>query len=98
MDNLDEICSVDGIGAVFLGPVDMGHGLNIFHPEVMTAMDNMIKRVKSFGIPVGTIAVTPDQAKHYKELGITFLALGADTSLLSAGADKLHNDYSEALK
>lgn len=102
MDNLDEICSVAGIGAIFLGPidlaVDMGHGLNIFHPEVVSAMDNMIERVQAHGIPVGTIAVSPEQAKHYKALGVSFLALGADTMLLSTGADKIHNDYSEALK
>lgn len=102
LNNLDDICSVPGIGAIFLGPidlaVDMGHGLNIFHPEVVAAMDDMIKRIKALGIPVGTIAVTPDQAKHYKRLGVSFLGLGADTMLLSAGADNMHKNYSEALK
>ncbi|MGL6175998.1 MAG: HpcH/HpaI aldolase family protein, partial [Vibrionaceae bacterium] len=72
ISNLDEICSVPGIGAIFLGPtdlaVDMGHGLNVFHPEVVAAMDYMVKRILELGIPVGTVAATPEQAKHYKEL------------------------------
>lgn len=48
-----------GIGGVFLGPidlaVDMGHGVNIFHPEVVEAMDEMIRRIKELGVPVGIV-------------------------------------------
>ena len=65
-ENLDAIAKVPGIGGVFLGPidlaVDMGHGIDIFHPEVAEAMDDMIKRIKALRKPVGTIAVTPEQA------------------------------------
>ncbi|MFM8117482.1 aldolase/citrate lyase family protein [Klebsiella pneumoniae] len=102
LENLEEICSVPGIGAIFLGPidlaVDMGHGLNIFHPEVVEAMEYMIKKVKWLGIPVGTIAVTPEQAKNYKDLGVSFLAVGGDTMLLASAADETHQSYSESLK
>lgn len=102
LENLEEICSVPGIGAIFLGPidlaVDMGHGLNIFHPEVVDAMEYMIKKVKSLGIPVGTIAVTPEQAKNYKDFGISFLAVGGDTMLLASAADETHQNYFESLK
>lgn len=48
-----------GIGGVFLGPidlaVDMGHGVNIFHPEVVEAVDEMIRRIKELGVPVGIV-------------------------------------------
>lgn len=102
LENLEEICSVPGIGAIFLGPidlaVDMGHGLNIFHPEVVEAMEYMIKKVKSLGIAVGTIAVTPEQAKNYKDFGVSFLAVGGDTMLLSSAADKTYQNYSDSLK
>lgn len=102
MNNLDDICAVEGIGAVFLGPldlaVDMGHGLNIFHPEVTEAMDYMIRRVQELGVPVGTVAATPEQAQRYKNMGISFLGIGADTLILAAGADDMHKTYSDALK
>ncbi|EIE6663211.1 2,4-dihydroxyhept-2-ene-1,7-dioic acid aldolase [Escherichia coli] len=102
LENLEEICSVPGIGAIFLGPidlaVDMGHGLNIFHPEVVEAMEYMIKKVKSLSIPVGTIAVTPEQAKNYKDFGVSFLAVGGDTMLLTRAADETHQNYSKSLK
>lgn len=91
MENLEAIAKTPGVGAVFLGPidlaVDMGHGIDIFHPEVAEAMDDMIKQIKALGVPVGTIAVTPEQAKHFADLGASFLALGADTAFLVQAAD-----------
>ena len=68
-ENLDKIAAVKGIGGIFLGPidlaVDMGYGLNIFHPEVEAAMDDMIKRIHAKNIPVGTI-------KTFRGLGRKF--------------------------
>lgn len=91
MENLEAIAKTPGVGAIFLGPidlaVDMGHGIDIFHPEVAEAMDDMIKQIKALGVPVGTIAVTPEQAKHFADLGASFLALGADTAFLVQAAD-----------
>lgn len=101
MENLDAIAKTEGVGAILLGPVDlavdMGHGSNIFHPEVVEAMDAMIKRLKTLGVPVGTIAVTPEQAKHYAELGVSFLGVGADTGLLVQAADNAVANYKAAL-
>ena len=101
-ENLDDIVKVKGVGAIFLGPidlaVDMGHGVDIFHPEVAEAMDDMIKRIKALGKPVGTIAVTPEQAKHFAELGVSFLALGTDTAFLAQGADSTLDTFKKAIE
>lgn len=100
--NLDDIAAVKGIGGIFLGPidlaVDMGHGIDIFHPEVANAMDDMIKRIKAKNIPVGTIAVTPEQAKHFADLGVSFLALGADTAFLAMGADNTFDTFKKCIE
>ena len=76
----------------------MGHGVNIFHPEVADAMDYMIKRIRELGKPVGTIAVTPEQAKHFADLGVSFLALGGDTGFLVSGADSTLAAYKKAIE
>lgn len=74
-----------------LGPidlaVDMGYGLNIFHPEVEEAMEYAIKRIRELGVPVGTVALTPEQAKRFADLGASFLGLGVDTQFLVQAAD-----------
>ncbi len=100
-ENLDAITNTPGVGAVFLGPidlsVDMGHGLDIFHPEVEAAMDDMIKRIRKLGKPVGTIALTPDQAKRFVDLGISFIILGGDTAFLTTATDNMFKTYREAI-
>ncbi len=76
----------------------MGHGINIFHPEVEAAMDDMIKRIHALGKPVGTIALTTEQAKHFVDLGVSFLAVGADTGFLTAAADNTLNTYKKFIE
>lgn len=101
MENLDDIVKTPGLGAIFLGPidlaVDLGHGLNIFHPEVTENMGYAIKRIQELGVPVGTIAVTPEQAKHYADMGVSFLGLGADTAFLVQAADNTLNQFKAVL-
>ena len=101
-ENLDAIAAVKGISGIFLGSidlaVDMGHGINIFHPEVEAAMDDMIKRIHAKNIPVGTIAITPEQAKRFADLGASFLGLGADTAFLATAADNTLNTFKKAIE
>ncbi|WP_439257459.1 HpcH/HpaI aldolase family protein [Lonepinella sp. BR2271] len=101
MENLEAIATTKGVGAIFLGPidlaVDMGHGLNIFHPEVEAAMDYMIKRIQELGVIVGTIALTPEQAKKYADMGVRFLGVGADTGLLKTMAMNTLASYKAVL-
>ncbi len=102
LENLESIARVKGIGGIFLGPidlaVDMGHGIDIFNKEVADAMDYMIRRIKELKIPVGTIAVTPEQAKHFADLGVSFLALGADTAFLVQAADNTLETFKKAIE
>lgn len=101
LENLEAITMTDGVTGIFLGPidlaVDMGHGIDIFHPEVADAMDYMIKRIHELGKPVGTIAVTPEQAKHFADLGASFLAVGADTAFLVNAADNTLETFKRAI-
>ncbi len=102
IENLDAIAKTPGIGGIFLGPIDlaveMGHGVNIFHPEVEKAMNYAITRIKDLGVPVGTIAVTPEQAKHFAKLGVSFLGVGADTAFLAQGADATLSLFKNGMK
>lgn len=92
IENLKEICQVEGMKTIFLGPidmaVDMGHGLNIFHPEVVEAMHYCIKTAQEYGLSVGTIAVTPEQAKEFINLGVSYLGVGGDTAFLLKSAEE----------
>ena len=58
----------------------------------------MIKRIKELGKPVGTIAVTPEQAKHFADFGVSFLGLGADTAFLASATDNAYNTFKAAIE
>jgi len=93
LENLDGILEVDGIDGVFIGPSDlsasMGHVGNAAHPEVAAAIDDTIKRIAQAGKAAGILALDPDRARHYVDIGATFLGVGVDTLILGQGAAEL---------
>ena len=86
LDNLDAIAAVEGVDGVFIGPADLsaslGHVGNPTHPAVQAAIEDAFKRIMKAGKAAGIL--TPDEAlaRHYLDLGATFVAVGLDTNLL----------------
>jgi 4-hydroxy-2-oxoheptanedioate aldolase len=97
LSNLDAICAVDGIDGVFIGPADlaasMGYRGKAGHPEVQAAIDGAIKKIIASGKAAGTLTSDPALARHYLELGCTFVATGIDILILANGARKLAADF-----
>jgi 4-hydroxy-2-oxoheptanedioate aldolase len=97
LDNLEAIARVDGVDGVFIGPgdlaADLGHVGNIPHPEVQSAIDDAIRRVKACGKAPGILMGDEKLARHYIELGCLFTAVGADIVLLARESEKLRAKY-----
>ncbi|NUP85108.1 MAG: 4-hydroxy-2-oxoheptanedioate aldolase [Burkholderiaceae bacterium] len=95
--NLDEICAVDGVDGVFIGPADlaasMGHRGHPNHPEVQAAIDDAVRRITAHGKAAGTLTSDPAMARHYLGLGATFVAVGVDLSLLAQATRRLARDF-----
>lgn len=85
--NLEAICATDGVHGVFIGPADlaasMGHRGKPGHPDVLAAVDDAIGRIVASGKAAGTLIGDVKLAKHYLELGATFVAVGLDAVLLA---------------
>ena len=92
LDNLDEICKVDGVDGVFIGPNDlaasMGHRGDIPHPEVQSAIIDAIKRIRAHGKAPGILVGEAD-GQRMLDAGALFVAVGSDLGLLRAGAGAL---------
>lgn len=92
LDNLDEICQVDGVDGVFIGPNDLAGGLghlgDIPHPEVQSAIADAIKRIRALGKAPGILVGEAD-GQRMLDLGALFVAVGSDTGILRMGADAL---------
>ena len=93
LDRLEQIATVPGVDAVFLGPSDlaasMGHIGNPSHPNVQDALHRAAQRLAALGVPSGILAVTEEDAKRYRDWGFSFVAAGVDTGLLAAAIDRL---------
>lgn len=93
LKNLEAIASIEGVDGVFIGPADlsasMGHVGNPGHPEVQAAIDGAIARILKAGKAPGILTTDTTLAKHYIGLGVRFIAVGLDTSLLLRASDAL---------
>lgn len=90
LDDLDAICRVPGVDAVFIGPSDLaaslGHRGNSNHPEVQAAIAKAFETARAAGKASGVLAAD-GKAEHYFDGGATVVGVGTDLHLLIAGAD-----------
>ncbi len=98
--NLDEITSVEGVDGIFLGPADLsaslGHLGDPTHPDVQSAMQDAVERIRRAGKAAGTLFSDEQQARHWIAQGCTFVAVGADTTLLASHARTLRARFRNA--
>ena len=97
LQNLEAICDVDGVDGVFIGPADlaasMGHRGNAGHPDVQAAIDKAVRTIVASGKAAGTLTSDAALARHYLELGCTFVATGVDILMFANGARKLAREF-----
>jgi len=81
MDELDEICSIDGIDMVFFGPGDFSQGIGVpgqmNHPRISEARKRVAEVARKHGKFAGTTG-SPSTFNEYRDMGYQFLNLGAD--------------------
>lgn len=91
--NLEAIAQVDGVDGVFIGAADLsaafGHRGRPGHPDMVTRIEDALRRIVATGKAAGSLAVDPALAARHAELGCTFLAVGTDTGLLANGSTAL---------
>lgn len=92
VENLDGICSVEGLDALFVGPGDLAltmgssQGLDLTEPELVAALDEILAAAKRHNLVAGIFCGTPQYARQMIEKGWQFVTVSSDTSLLSNAA------------
>jgi len=87
---VDDIATVPGVEALFVGPADlsasMGHMGQLMHPQVLELTARVVARAKALGKPVGTVGATPEIVACYQAIGFDFVAIASDLGLLMRAA------------
>ncbi|MCP4563880.1 MAG: 4-hydroxy-2-oxoheptanedioate aldolase [Bosea sp.] len=97
LDRLEEIASVEGVDGVFIGPADLaaslGHVGEPGHPEVIAAVEDAIRRIRTIGKPAGIL--TPDTAfaRRCIEIGTLFTAVAIDVGILARGTEAIARQF-----
>ena len=92
LDCVDEICAVEGLDGIFVGPNDLsislskGTRMDAMHEVNQKAYAKAAKAAKKAGIPSGIFGGAPAFVKTCLAMGYDFISSGADTGMMDAGA------------
>ncbi len=95
LDNLDEILSVPGLDAIYIGPSDLSLSLGcrpVFDDvddKAAQAIDHIVERARAHGVVAGIHNGRPDVAQARIDKGFRFVTLGSDARMLAAGSQDL---------
>ncbi|SDG70235.1 2-dehydro-3-deoxyglucarate aldolase [Propionivibrio dicarboxylicus] len=97
VDAIDEICAVEGVDGIFIGPSDLSASLgflgNPLQPEVQAAMQKICASAKAHGKPIGILAPVEADARRYIEMGATFVAVGSDLGVFRNATQALRDKF-----
>jgi len=100
VDRADEICSVPGINAIFLGPGDMSASLGVTgelnHPTVKEALERAIATAKRYGKRVAMASAASDVA-YWADKGVELFYCASDVTCLKQGAQEMLDEARGAL-
>ena len=91
LGNLDEICAVEGLDGVFVGPNDLsislsaGAAANAESDAVNDALPKIVAAADAAGMIAGIYASNPQQVERYAALGFRFISIVNDKSVIAQG-------------
>jgi 4-hydroxy-2-oxoheptanedioate aldolase len=95
LDNLDAICAVEGIDAVYIGPSDLSLSMGckpVFDdvdPPVAQAIDHILARAHAHGRKAGVHNGRTDVARARIAKGFDFVTVSSDARILIAGSQQI---------
>jgi 4-hydroxy-2-oxoheptanedioate aldolase len=95
LDKLDEILSVEGLDAIYIGPSDLSLALGCkpafddLEPKAAQAVDHILARAKAHGVVAGIHNGSPEAALERIAKGFQFVTVSSDARLMAAGAQQV---------
>jgi 4-hydroxy-2-oxoheptanedioate aldolase len=95
MEAADGILAVEGIDGVFIGPSDFsialskGSRVDPNNPDMLKAAGDIAAKARKVGKVAGTLGITAEAGKRFRDMGFRLIALGSDIGYLDAGVKML---------
>jgi 4-hydroxy-2-oxoheptanedioate aldolase len=95
LNNLDEILSVPGLDAIYVGPADLSNALGCTptfdqtEKPVVEAIDFIVGKAKQHKVFAGIHNGTPEYALKMIEKGFRFVTIASDARLMAAKATEV---------
>jgi 4-hydroxy-2-oxoheptanedioate aldolase len=92
LNDVDDIATIDGIDALFVGPYDLstalsaGRAQDVTAPEVERAIDKICAAANKAGKIPGIYCRDAARALAMSRRGFKFIAIGSDLAIMRAGA------------
>ncbi len=96
----DEIAALPEVDCLFVGPNDfsisLGHPGNMDHPDVTSAIENVLDTCRQFNKVAGIQMNTPESACRWARAGFNMLSAGSDVGLLQNAGQALTGQVRDA--
>jgi 2-keto-3-deoxy-L-rhamnonate aldolase RhmA len=92
IDNIEEICAVQGVDALFIGRADLMRSLGasqIDDPAVEKAVARVAKAANAAGLRLAIFISDAAEAARWRPLGFSIFICGSDQSMLRAKAQSV---------
>lgn len=90
VENAAAIAAVDGVDAIFVGPMDLSVSLEMpgrtNDPAMVAAIERVVAACRQEGIAPGLLSFDPAGAINWIKKGMRFVAYSSDINLLADGA------------
>ncbi|WP_341719187.1 aldolase/citrate lyase family protein [Micromonospora sp. FIMYZ51] len=91
--SIDDIMVVDGLDAIFLGPVDTSHALGLpgqpDHPLVLETLTAVAATARSVGMATAVFAPAPPRARDWWNRGLGLVACAVDSRMILDGLSEV---------
>jgi len=104
LDNLEDILSVKGIDAVYIGPADLSFNLGYEpkfdqeEPFVLDTIKHILKTAKKYKKYAGIHNGTVEYALKMKNLGFDFVTVGSDANFMIKAATEVVSSFNKIKK
>ena len=93
LDMVEEISKIEGGDVIYIGPYDLSQTMGlpgeVEHPLVLKKMELTFSKIHKYGKIHGSFANSTEQAQRLRDMGVNFLTVETDGTLLRNAFEKL---------